>query len=308
MEEKNYLIETEGVNTRIDVFLKDRAPDFSRTLLKDLILKGRVLVNGAKVKPHYKLKAGDRLQWLIPDALESDLQPEDIPLDILFEDKDLIVLNKPSGLVVHPGVGNQTHTLVQALLFHTKELSCVNKERPGIVHRLDKETSGVMVIAKNNPTHLELARQFKKHAIERRYIALVAGKVNFDEGVVDVPLKRHLLDRKKMAVSFTQEAKEAHTFYRVLKRYPEFTVVELFPQTGRTHQLRVHLSYLGHPILGDMTYGKKKNFPRLALHAKDLGFTHPSTGEFMKFESPLPLEMKSVTPGSNVDEPSLKDR
>ena len=302
MEEKNCFIEAggEGVHARLDVFLKDKTPELSRTLVKDMILRGDVLVNGTKVKPHYKLKAGDKLQWTVPDAPESGLLPEDISLDIIFEDKDVIVLDKPSGMVVHPGAGNMTHTLVQALLFHTKELSSINKERPGIVHRLDKETSGVMVVAKNNPAHLALIKQFKKHSIERRYIALVTGKVSFDEGIVDVPLKRHSLDRKKMSVSFTEEAKQAHTFYRVLRRYQEFTAVELFPQTGRTHQLRVHLSYLGHPILGDKTYGKKENFSRLALHAKDLGFIHPSTGEFMKFQSPLPPEMKTAMVGLKI--------
>ena len=300
MEEKSCLIQAEQAHVRVDVFLKEKEPQVSRTLIKDLILRGKVLVNGLQVKPHYKLKDNDKLRWQIPESAPSSLDQEDIPLNIIFEDKDLIVLNKPSGIVVHPGAGNPTHTLANALLFHTRELSSINPDRPGIVHRLDKETSGLMVIAKNNLAHLELAKQFKKHSIERRYMALVAGQVAFDEGVIDVPLKRHVLDRKKISVSFSEEAKPAQTRYRVLKRYPEFTAVELFPQTGRTHQLRVHLSYLGHPILGDMTYGKKKNFPRLALHAKDLGFTHPASGEFMRFESPLPDEMKAVMTGLKV--------
>lgn len=300
MEEKTAIIETQEANVRVDIYLKDRESGLSRTRIKDLILEGRVLINGAKVKPHYKLKINDELRWVIPDVPETGLEAENIPLDIVFEDKDVIVLNKPSGLVVHPGVGNQSHTLVNALLFHTHELSSINPERLGIVHRLDKETSGVMVIAKNNSSHLELAKQFKKHSIERRYIALVEGKIEFDEGIVDVPIKRHILDRKKMTVSFTEEAKPAETFYRVIKRYPEFTALELFPKTGRTHQLRVHLSYLGHPILGDATYGKKKNFTRLALHAKDLGFFHPSTKQFIRFETPLPSEMKSAMPGVKI--------
>lgn len=300
MEEKKYFIAPSDADIRIDLFLKKREAGFSRTLIKDLILNSHVLVNGLKIKPHYKLKARDEVKWCIPSKKESGLEQENISLDILFEDKDVLVLNKPSGLVVHPGAGNQTHTLVNALLFHTQELSSINPQRPGIVHRLDKETSGVMVIAKNNFSHLELAKQFKEHSIERRYMALVAGRVEFDEGIVDVPLKRHILERKKMIVSFTQEAKPARTFYRVLKRYSDFTALELFPQTGRTHQLRVHLAYLGHPILGDTTYGKKKNFSRLALHAKDLGFTHPTTKEFMKFTSPLPPEMKAVMTGLKI--------
>ncbi len=300
MQEKSCLIKAQEANKRVDVFLKQKETQVSRTKVKDLILGGKVFVNGSNVKPHYKLKVNDKLTWEIPQAPACVLAQEDISLDILFEDKDIIVLNKPAGLVVHPGAGNQTHTLVNALLFHTRELSSINPQRPGIVHRLDKETSGVMVVARNNFSHLKLAKQFKKHSIERRYIALVAGQVEFDEGVVDVPIKRHVLDRKKMSVSFTEEAKPAHTFYRVLKRYPEFSAIELFPKTGRTHQLRVHLAYLGHPILGDMTYGKKKNFPRLALNAKDLGFSHPASGEFMKFESPLPPEMKSAMAGLKI--------
>jgi 23S rRNA pseudouridine1911/1915/1917 synthase len=300
MDEKKRLIDAEAAAKRIDVFLTQQEPQFSRTLIKELILKGLVSVNNARIKPHYRLKVNDEVRWQAPVAQDSGLCPEDIPLKIIFEDTDVLVLDKPQGMVVHPGAGNQTHTLVQALLFHTRQLSTINPQRPGIVHRLDKETSGVMVVAKNNSSHLNLTKQFKKHTIERRYIALVTGQVQFDEGVVDVPLKRHVLDRKKMFVSFTEEAKPAHTFYRVLKRYPEFTALELFPKTGRTHQLRVHLAYLGHPILGDSKYGKKKNFERLALHAKDLGFAHPSTGEFLKFQSPLPPEIKAASPGLKI--------
>lgn len=300
MEEKTCLIDDQKARLRVDLFLKEMEPECSRTQVQSLILAGYVTVNGTKIKSHYKLKLGDRLKWQIPAKPESGITAENIPLNIIFEDKDIIVLDKPPGLVVHPGAGNQQHTLVNALLFHTKELSSISQERPGIVHRLDKDTSGVMVIAKNNHAHLELAKQFKKHSIERRYIALVGGLIEFDEGIIDVPLKRHILDRRKMFVSFTEEAKPAHTFYRVLKRFSDFTAVELFPKTGRTHQLRVHLLYLGHPVLGDKTYGKLKDFSRLALHAKDLGFHHPSTGEFVKFSSPLPKEMKEVLKGVKV--------
>lgn len=300
MQEKSCLIETECAGVRVDVFLKEREPDLSRTQIKEFILGGKVNANGQKIKPHYRLKAGDLLNWQIPAAAQSSIQGEDIPLAIVFEDKDIIVLDKPSGLVVHPGAGNREHTLVNALLFHTRELSSVSEERPGIVHRLDKETSGIMVIAKNNHSHLELAKQFKKHSIERRYIALAAGRIEFDEGVIDIPIKRHVMDRKKMSVSFTDEAKPAQTRYRVLKRYPEYSAVELLPQTGRTHQLRVHLNYLGHPILGDSVYGRKTSFSRLALHAKDLGFNHPTSGEFVKFSSPLPEAMKAAMPGLKI--------
>ncbi|MFH0876599.1 MAG: RluA family pseudouridine synthase [Candidatus Omnitrophota bacterium] len=300
MEEKRLVIAAQDAGTRVDVFLKRAESELSRTHIQDLLRQGLVLVNGKGIKAHYRLKANDELCWRVPPKEDSGLTAQDIPLDILFEDEDLLVLDKPSGLVVHPGAGNLTSTLAHALLFHTKDLSSVNPQRPGIVHRLDKDTSGVMVIAKNNASHFDLSKQFKEHSIERRYVALVSGHVQFDEGIVDVPIKRHVLDRKKMSVSFTEEAKTAHTFYRVLKRYTDFTALELIPKTGRTHQLRVHLSYLGHPVLGDATYGTKKNFPRLALHALELGFQHPSTKKFVKFSSPLPPEMKAATPGLHL--------
>ncbi|MFA5038489.1 MAG: RluA family pseudouridine synthase [Candidatus Omnitrophota bacterium] len=303
---RSCVIGEDGENVRLDVYLTQMEPDFSRTFVKDWILEGKVLVNGQKVKPHYKLKPEDELQWETLIQEKKGLEPEDIPLTILHEDDDLIVVDKPAGMVVHPGAGNEFHTLVHALLHHCGELSEVSALRPGIVHRLDKDTSGVMVAAKNNKAHFSLAKQFKQHTIERRYIALVEGLISFDEGVVDVPIKRHVVDRKKMSVSFAEDAKEANTFYRVLKRYQDYTALELFPQTGRTHQLRVHLSYLGHPILGDPVYGRKKNFPRLALHAKDLGFEHPTTKEFMKFSSPLPEDLKKATPDINLEAPRKK--
>jgi 23S rRNA pseudouridine1911/1915/1917 synthase len=300
MEKKSCVIETDGVDRRIDVFLKEKEPSFSRGVLQDCVHDGRVLVNGQKVKPHHRLKAGEVLSWALPDPGPSSLEPEDIPFKIVFEDDDVLVIDKPTGLVVHPGAGNDLHTLVHALLFHTKDLSTVSPERPGIVHRLDKDTSGVMVVAKNNQAHLHLIKQFKNHTIERRYIALVEGSIAFDEGIVDVPIKRHAMDRRRMYVSFSDQAKEAQTFYKVLKRFKGYTAVALFPQTGRTHQLRVHLKYLGHPILGDPTYGKKGLFPRLALHAMNLGFTHPSTGEMVHFSSLLPPQMKKAMVGVKI--------
>ncbi|MBI5873511.1 MAG: RluA family pseudouridine synthase [Candidatus Omnitrophica bacterium] len=300
MEEKKRLVAPKEANLRIDIFLRSQEPDFSRTHIKDSILSKQVFVNNEPVKPHYRLKVNDEVRWQALVVKNTTLDKENIPLDILYEDSDIIVINKPSGMVVHPGAGNQSHTLVNALLFHTNELSTLSPQRPGIVHRLDKDTSGVMVVAKNNASHMELSKQFKKHTIDRRYIALVEGKIEFDEGVIDVPIKRHSVDRKKMSVSFSDDSKAAHTNYKVLKRFPLYTAVELFPQTGRTHQLRVHLNYLGHPILGDMTYGRKKNFIRLALHAIDLGFTHPTTEKFMKFSAPLPLELKAAIPGVKI--------
>lgn len=294
MEKKSFKVDQDFANSRIDVFLARQLKDYSRTSLKNLVIGGKVLVNKKKIKPHYCLKLSDEIELEIPLKEEISLGAEEIPLEIIYEDQDVIVVNKASGVVVHPGAGNYKSTLVNALLFHTKELSDINPERPGIVHRLDKETSGLMVIAKNNFTHLELTKQFKKHSIKRRYIALVEGKVEFKEGVIDLPIDRHHFRRKEMAISFSPNAKEAKTFYRRIKSFGDFTLLELIPKTGRTHQLRVHLAYLKHPILGDSKYGNKKEFPRLALHAKDLGFFHPRKNKFLEFSSPLPQEIKDA--------------
>ena len=300
MEKKNFKVDQDSANLRIDVFLASLLKDHSRTALKNLIINGLVLVNKKKIKPHYSLKLDDNIEIEIPTKEGLTLAPEDIPLDIVYEDEDLIVLNKQSGIVVHPGAGNTKSTLVNALLHHTKKLSSISPQRPGIVHRLDKETSGLMVIARNNFIHLELAKQFRKHSIKRRYIALVRGRVEFKEGVIDLPINRHPLNRKSMAVSFNPDAKKAETHYRIIKRFDNFTLLELFPKTGRTHQLRVHLAYLKHPVLGDSKYGNKNDFSRLALHAKDLGFSHPQKGQFLEFTSLLPKEMRDAIKGIKV--------
>ncbi|MDD5617581.1 MAG: RluA family pseudouridine synthase [Candidatus Omnitrophica bacterium] len=294
MEKKNYKVEEDSSGLRIDVFLANQLEGHSRTSLKNLIVDGFVSINKKNVKPHHCLKINDEIEITIPSSKDTSLSAENIPLEIIYEDEDVIVVNKPAGLVVHPGAGNAESTLVNALLYHTKELSDVSPERPGIVHRLDKETSGVMVIAKNNFTHLELSKQFKDHFIKRRYIALVKGIVEFKEGVIDLPINRHPTNRKNMAVSFSPGSRPAQTNYKVIKRFNNFTLLELTPQTGRTHQLRVHLAYLKHPILGDNKYGNKKDFPRLALHAEYLGFYHPRKNKFMEFTSPLPKEIKEA--------------
>ncbi|MFC1754338.1 RluA family pseudouridine synthase [Thermoproteota archaeon] len=294
MEKQNFKIDVESAQVRIDVFIAKNIREYSRTSIKNLITSGQVLVNEKIVKPHYILKAGDSIEVIIPTKKESPLAAQDLPLKIIYEDSDVIVVNKPCGMVVHPAAGNPDRTLVNALLHHTKDLSSVNPERPGIVHRLDKETSGVMVVAKNNFTHLELVKQFKVHSIKRRYIALVKGKVEFREGMIDLPLGRHHTSRKKMAISFDAHSREAQTYYRTIKRFSNFTLLELIPRTGRTHQLRVHLSHLKHPILGDSKYGNKNDFPRLALHAKDLGFSHPRTERFLEFSCELPEEIKKA--------------
>jgi len=282
---------------RLDLLLTDYALrnnlGLSRTNIQRLIREGKVFLNSKIVnKPHHKLNPLDTLQVFLPAQEKTEFLPEQIPLDIVYEDKDILVINKQTGLVVHPAPGNRAHTLVNALLGRSMELSDINKNRPGIVHRLDKETSGLLVIAKNNASHLKLVKQFAQHSIQRKYIAIVSGRVEFDEDVIEAPIGRHPLKRKNMAVSFTQNTKYAKTFYRTLKRSRDFTLLELAPFTGRTHQLRVHLAYLGHPILGDAKYGKKDSFLRLALHAQEIGFIHPSTGKLMHFTSKIPLEFQ----------------
>ncbi len=294
MQEHTLRVTALDSGKRLDLYLsdfsKERKLGLSRESVKKLILRGKVLLNNSLIKPHYRLKLDDEIRINIEDKNPDTLQAEDIPLDIVYEDTDLAVINKPSGLVVHPAPGNYEHTLVNALLHHFKNLSRVNPQRPGIVHRLDKETSGLLVIAKNNFTHLALAEQFAKHSVKRKYIALVKGRMEFDENVIEAPIGRHPLKRKSMSVGFGSKTKYAKTYYRTLKRSNEFSLLELEPFTGRTHQLRVHLAFLGHPILGDTKYGRKDEFGRLALHAERIAFLHPTTGKFLEFSSALPNE------------------
>lgn len=280
---------------RLDLFIMDFAKannlGLSRTAVQRLILDGGIIFKDSdKAKPHHKIKTGDEITIRLADEKKVTLAGQDIPLDIVYEDADLAIIHKPTGLVVHPGSGNDQHTLANALLYRFKTLSDINPQRPGIVHRLDKDTSGLMLVAKNNFTHLRLAEQFSKHSIKRRYIALVKGRVEFDEDVIEMPIGRHPFKRKNMAVGFGQNSKYAKTHYRTLKRTASFSMLELTPFTGRTHQLRVHLAFLGHPILGDVKYGKNNEFARLALHARYIGFVHPRTGNFMEFESEMPAE------------------
>jgi len=285
---------------RLDMFLADffqkQKTGLSRTFIQSMIRGGQVvLADEAVLKPHSKVKSGEELKVIIPDkSADKALDAESIPLEVVYEDDDLAVINKQSGLVVHPAPGNREHTLVNGLLYRFGKLSDVNPERPGIVHRLDKETSGLLVVAKNNFTHLALAKQFADHSIKRTYIALVKGKVEFDEDVVEVPIARHPVKRESMAVSFHKEARFAKTRYRTIKRTDKFSYLELEPFTGRTHQLRVHCAFLGHPILGDTKYGKQNPFKRMALHAKSLGFIHPRTGKLMEFTSAAPEEFSEV--------------
>ena len=289
----NFTVSQEDLGKRIDVFLTDKLKDnHSRTFIQRLILSKDILLNSQPVKSKHKLNLGDNIQVTVSESAAHQINPEDIKLKVIYEDEDILVIDKPSGLVVHPGAGNLCGTLVNALLAYTKNLSDVNPQRPGIVHRLDKETSGVMVVAKNNPAHLRLVRQFSTHRIKRKYIAIVKGKVECDEGIIDLPIGRHKRDFKRQAVSFVN-SRPAITNYKVLRRFADYTtLLELSPQTGRTHQLRVHLAHLGHPILGDSKYGTaaQPDFPRLALHALELEFSHPKTKKSLSFSSELPAE------------------
>lgn len=265
----------------------------SRTAVQKLITFGKVTLNSVPVnKPHHKVSANDEVRFIPPEKEKPQMLPEEIELEVVYEDDDLAVINKQAGLVVHPAPGNREHTLVNALLGRFNSLSDINKNRPGIIHRLDKETSGLLVIAKNNASHLKLARQFSDHSIERKYVALVTGAVEFDEDVIEAPIGRHPLKRKDMSVSFSGNTRYAKTHYRTLKRSRNFSFLELRPFTGRTHQLRVHMAFIGHPILGDTKYGRNNAFPRMALHAQELGFVHPSTEKFLHFSSEIPPEFR----------------
>jgi 23S rRNA pseudouridine1911/1915/1917 synthase len=288
----------EGAGKRLDVFIIDscKANDlgFSRTYVQKLILDGKALLNHeVNLKANTKVKTKDVIEVFAEKKDKSENTAEDITLDIVYEDDDLAIINKQRGLVVHPAPGNKEHTLVNALLYHFKNLSDINPQRPGIVHRLDKETSGLMVIAKNNTSHYALSQQFAEHSIKRKYVALVKGKMEFDEDVIEIPIGRHPRKRKDMAVGFGSNTKYAKTYYRTLKRLPEISMLELRPYTGRTHQLRVHLAYIGHPVLGDEKYGKKSGFKRMALHARYIGFIHPRTKKFIEFEIGIPQEFLS---------------
>lgn len=291
----NFRVDDKGQHLRLDVFLTaelDVAP--SRSYIKKLIDHGHVKVNERLVKAHHLLNPGDDICVDIPAEFMTStyVEPQNIPLDIVYQDPQLLVINKPSGMLVHPAKGRYRDTLVNALLYHAKELSNFSGDlmRPGIVHRLDQETSGLILIAKDNITHTKLAKQFKKRVVKKQYVALVEGKIEFDEGLIEVPIGQHPKHREKKAVRFDDGARAAETVYKVLRYCNGTTLVVLSPKTGRTHQLRVHMKYLGHPILGDDKYGKRSGFSRLALHARSIGFTHPVNKEWIEFSTPIPPE------------------
>ncbi|ABY93103.1 RluA family pseudouridine synthase [Thermoanaerobacter sp. X514] len=287
--------EKEDEGKRIDVFLAAEL-DYTRSYIKKLIVDELVFVNGKTVKPSYKVKENDEVVVNIPEAEKIDVLPENIPLDILYEDDDIIVINKPQGMVVHPAPGNYSGTLVNALLYHCKNLSGINGIlRPGIVHRLDKDTSGVMVVAKNDKAHISLSNQIKERSVFKKYVAIVEGVIKDEEGKIEAPIGRHPVDRKKMAV--IEDGRYALTLYKVLERFKENTLVEAVIKTGRTHQIRVHMAYIGHPIVGDHVYGFKRQKFKLegqALHSSVLGFMHPTKGVYMEFEAPLPEYFKKL--------------
>ena len=267
-------------------------PDITRSYLQKLLKDGSVQMNGKQVKASTKTVAGAVIALTIPEPEEPEILPENIPLDILYEDSDVILINKPKNMVVHPAAGHYTGTLVNALMYHCRgDLSGINGVlRPGIVHRIDKDTTGVLIVCKNDRAHNALAEQLKEHSITRKYRAIVCGNLKEDEGTVDAPLGRHPQDRKKMAI-VRSGGKRAVTHYRVLERFGNDTYIECQLETGRTHQIRVHMASLGHPLLGDEIYGRAKSPFKLegqTLHAMVLGFIHPTTGEYMEFEAPLP--------------------
>ena len=278
-------------NIRLDKYLSDKL-DLSRSHIQKLIDSQNVTVDQKTVKPNYKLKIGQDICVNVPKPENIDIVPQDIPLDIVYEDKHLLVVNKPQNMVVHPAAGNYEGTLVNALLYHCNgSLSGINGViRPGIVHRIDKDTSGLLLVAKDDETHIGLSEQIKEHTLTRKYIALVHGNFKNDGGVVDAPIGRHPNDRKKMCIT-EKNSKNAVTYYKVLDRFTEYTFIECRLKTGRTHQIRVHMASIGHPVLGDKTYGVKKekyNLNGQLLHAKLLGFIHPVTKQYMEFETDIP--------------------
>lgn len=291
-------VDEEFEGKRVDGFLPKVIDDISRGYIQTLIEDGALEINGEIIKvKKYKLKLGDKLILRVPEATVLEVEAEDIPIDIIYEDQDVIIVNKAQGMVVHPAPGNYNATLVNAIMYHTKDLSSINGViRPGIVHRIDKDTSGILMIAKNNNAHNSLASQLKIHSITRKYYALVNGNVKEDSGTIDQPIGRNPKDRLKMAV-VKKNSKEAITHYRVIERFSGYTLVECSLETGRTHQIRVHMRYIGHPLVGDPLYGVKnckiKHNGQL-LHAKIIGFTHPRTGEYMEFDSELPEYFQKI--------------
>lgn len=287
-----WIVATEDDNQRIDRFISEHLSEVSRSYIQKLIKDELVTANLKPVKANYKVRQGERIEITLPEPVSLDIEAQNIPLDILYEDDDVLLVNKPKDMVVHPSAGHLDGTLVNALLYHCKDsLSSINGVmRPGIVHRIDKDTTGVLIICKNDKSHNCIAEQLKVHSITRRYHAIVYNNLTEDSGTIDAPIGRHPVDRKKMAINY-KNGKSAVTHYKVLERFGKYTYVECELETGRTHQIRVHMASIGHPLLGDVVYGTMKQPYKTqgqVLHAKVFGFIHPTTGEYMEFETPLP--------------------
>ncbi len=290
-------------NIRLDVYISQNFQELSRTMIQKLNESGDVQVNGVKKKLSYKVQVGDNITIHIPEVKETNLKPQEIPIEVIYEDDDIIVVNKPKGLVVHPANGNPDGTLVNAIMAMCKEsLSGIGGElRPGIVHRLDKDTSGLLIVAKNDKAHIAMSEQIKDRKVKKIYIALVRGVIGEDEATIDMPIGRSTKDRKKMAV--TKNGKQAITHFRVLKRYPKYTLLEIKIDTGRTHQIRVHMAEVGHPVIGDTVYSNGKNsfgVEGQMLHARSLEFAHPITGKTMHLIAELPQYFKEILEGEEI--------
>lgn len=294
---ENYFITIDQAGIRLDLFVSGTDPGLSRSYTQKLITEGLVIVNSKEVRANYRLREGDEVTVTVPPPVEPEVMPESMLLDVYYEDGDLIVVNKPRGLVVHPAEGNYTGTLVNALLYHCRDLSGINGVlRPGIVHRIDKETSGLLMVAKNDRTHEGLAEQLKDHTVTRGYVALAHGSIMHNRGVVEAPIGRDPSYRQKMAVNY-RNGKKAVTHYRVLDRKNNYTLLDLRLETGRTHQIRVHMSYIGHPLVGDNRYGPARphfGMDGQFLHAYLLGFTHPGMGDYLEFRAPLPDKLNLI--------------
>lgn len=299
----------EQVSKRIDAYMAEKYEDISRVAIQRLIETGKILVNGKKVKASYKVQVNDKITMEQEKAVEVELKAQDIPVEIIYEDRDIIVVNKPKGMVVHPANGNPDGTLVNAIMAICKDsLSGIGGEiRPGIVHRLDKDTSGILIVAKNDKAHINLSEQIKEHKVKKTYIALVKGIVKENNATINMPIGRSEKDRKKMAV--TKKGKEAITHFKVLKRYDKYTLLEINIETGRTHQIRVHLSQIGYPIVGDEVYSKGKNEWNIkgqCLHAKSLDFKHPITNEDMHLEAKIPQYFEKILEELKEREKNIK--
>lgn len=290
--------EGERLDKYLSLIFQDTGASPSRSFFQKLIKENHVCVNDVPQKANYRLKADDMITVEIPDAVETPILPENIPLDILYEDEDLLIVNKPKGMVVHPSAGHYSGTLVNAIMYHCREsLSGINGEvRPGIVHRIDMDTTGSLIVCKNDASHIFIAKQIKEHSVNRRYRGIVCGRVKDDEGTIDAPIGRHPIERKKMAIN-EKNGKNAITNYKVLERFERYTYMEFKLETGRTHQIRVHMASIGHPLLGDTLYSSGKSPYKLqgqTLHAMTIGFVHPTSREYMEVSAPLPEYFKKI--------------